>query len=148
MLAKRASISCGGQEIVAFLGGYGAESLGLQGFELLLVLIHPLQLRLNLCNQPILRGRLLLMPVLPGLLAMRTMRARCVIGGGLLGLGGLVQEVVEGICGVVVLVVTACLLLVDPGVQEQGTDVPQVALLVILAHHLGLLNGFGLSYLG
>ena len=140
MLAKRAGISCGGQEVVAFLSGYGAEGLGLQGFELLLVLIHPLQLRFNLCNQPILRGRLLLMPVLPGLLAMRAMRARCIIGDGLMGLRGLVQKVVEGVCCVVVLVVASCLLLVDPGVQEQGTDVPQVALFMILTDHLGLLN--------
>jgi hypothetical protein len=64
----------------------------------------------------------------------------------LLGLRGLVKEMVEGICGVVVLVVASCLLLVDPGVQEQGTDVPQVALLMILADHLGLLNGLRLSY--
>lgn len=98
MLGKRAAvISCRGHEVVAFLARYGAECLGLQGFELLLVLIHPLQLRLYLCNQPILHCGLLLMPVLPILLGMRTMRARCVISDclvGLLGLRGLVQEVV------------------------------------------------------
>ena len=98
MLCKRAAvISCGRYEDVAFLRGYGAEGLVLQGFELLLVLIHPLQLRLYLCNQPILRCGLLLMPVLPSLLAMRTMWARCVISDclvGLLRLRGLVQEVV------------------------------------------------------
>jgi hypothetical protein len=89
------------------------------------------------------------MPVLPSLLAMRAMRARCIISDRLvwlLRLQGLVQEVVEGICCVVVLVVAFCLLLVDPRVQEQGTDVPQVALLMIFAHYLGLLNGLGLSY--
>ena len=89
------------------------------------------------------------MPVLPSLLALRAMRARCVISNtlvGVLSLRGLVQEVVERVCCVVVLVVTPCLLLVDPGVQEQGTNVPQITLLMILANYLGVLYGFGLSY--